>query len=452
MQLHPVKIQLSLTLVNHFGESDTLIGESPSLLRLPIAVTKALVSSTLSQIDSATLYLNALHLNHAFATGQFLASTVQQHYVLQGLRQLYSLVGAADILGNPVGLVTNLGVGVKDFFYEPVAGLVTSPQEFVLGLSRGTASLFTHSLYGAFNAASKVTGTLSEGLATLSLDREYLAARRAQGPRKKVATHVGTGLIHGTKQLGQGIFAGVTGVLTAPAQGAINGGLTGFIEGVGKGLIGVAVKPAAGVLDLAATTAAGITATTSALDRRNGLGKDVHRRREPRLLRVASDQRVRVYTTSDAFLSQLLLRLPPKMKLQLPNELYDGHLFLPNCRALVATSLRLLLLEFASEGTFASLTAAITTSGSVPPPQVIWSFPVTSLVGAQHTPTGVAIHMGSGSAGGEGDALEKTGDINTVSLSDLEELGTTGTSRVLSFLTDLVVRHQRATATSCGSE
>ncbi|RLN51421.1 hypothetical protein BBJ29_007449 [Phytophthora kernoviae] len=383
------------------------------------------------------------------------SSTVQQHYVLQGMRQLYSLVGAADILGNPVGLVTNLGVGVKDFFYEPAAGLVTSPQEFVLGLSRGTTSLFTHSLYGAFNAASKVTGTLSEGLATLSLDREYLAARRAQGPRKQVATHVGTGLIHGTKQLGQGIFAGVTGVLTAPAQGAINGGLTGFIEGVGKGLIGVAVKPAAGILDLAATTAAGITATTSALDRRNRLGKDVHRRREPRLLRVTSDQRVRVYTPSDALLSQLLLRLPPKLKLQLPNELYDGHVFLPNCRVLVATSLRLLLLEFATEGTFATLTAAITTSGSIPPPQVIWSFPVTSLIGAQHAPTGVAIHMGSGSVGVEvgaaKDAFEET-DVTTVSLSDLEELGTAGMGRVLSFLTELVVRHQRATASNCGSE
>ncbi|POM61404.1 Vacuolar protein sorting-associated protein [Phytophthora palmivora] len=50
--------------------------------------------------------------------------------MLQGMRQIYSLIGAADILGNPVGLVTNLGVGVKDFFYEPAAGLVTSPQEF----------------------------------------------------------------------------------------------------------------------------------------------------------------------------------------------------------------------------------------------------------------------------------------------------------------------------------
>ncbi|KAG3092587.1 hypothetical protein PC121_g3535 [Phytophthora cactorum] len=456
LQLHPVKIQLSVTILNHYGETEESATGLASLVKLPLAVTKALLSSTFSQIDSATLYLNALHLNHAFASGAFLMSTVQQHYMLQGMRQIYSLIGAADILGNPVGLVTNLGVGVKDFFYEPAAGLVTSPQEFVLGLSRGTTSLFTHSLYGAFNAASKVTGTLSEGIATLSLDRKYLAERRAQGPRKQVATHIGTGLIHGTKQLGKGIFAGVTGVITAPAQGAIHGGLPGFIEGVGKGLIGVAVKPAAGVLDLAATTAAGITATTSALDRRTGLGKEVYRRREPRLLRVTSDQRVRVYTPADALVSRLLLTLPMKYKLQLPNELYDTHIFLPGARILVATSLRLLLLEFASEGTLATLTTAIMSSTSIPPPQVLWSHPLSKLVGAQRTPTGIAVHLGSSAFDAElmgPDAAEKANeDVATSMLSDLEELGTSGTDRVQAFLTDLVVRHQRATATSYGTE
>ncbi|KAL3664817.1 hypothetical protein V7S43_009997 [Phytophthora oleae] len=455
-KLHPVKVQLSVTILNHYGETEESATGLASLVKLPLAVTKALLSSTFSQIDSATLYLNALHLNHAFASGAFLMSTVQQHYMLQGMRQIYSLIGAADILGNPVGLVTNLGVGVKDFFYEPAAGLVTSPQEFVLGLSRGTTSLFTHSLYGAFNAASKVTGTLSEGIATLSLDRKYLAERRAQGPRKQVATHIGTGLIHGTKQLGKGIFAGVTGVITAPAQGALHGGLPGFIEGMGKGLIGVAVKPAAGVLDLAATTAAGITATTSALDRRTGLGKEVYRRREPRLLRVTSDQRVRVYTPADALVSRLLLTLPMKFKLQLPNELYDTHIFLPSARILVATSLRLLLLEFASEGTLATLTTAIMSSTSIPPPLVIWSHPLSKLVGAQRTPTGIAVHLGSNAFDIEHmgpDGTDKmNGEVATAMLSGLEELGASGTDRVQTFLTELVFRHQRETATSYGTE
>ena len=47
-----------------------------------------------------------------------------------------------DLLGDPLGLVKNLGAGVLDFFYEPALGLVRSPKEFGAGLAKGTLSLF----------------------------------------------------------------------------------------------------------------------------------------------------------------------------------------------------------------------------------------------------------------------------------------------------------------------
>jgi vacuolar protein sorting-associated protein 13A/C len=40
------------------------------------------------------------------------------------------------MLGNPVGLVGNLGTGVADFFYEPAQGLVKSPKDFSVGLAK----------------------------------------------------------------------------------------------------------------------------------------------------------------------------------------------------------------------------------------------------------------------------------------------------------------------------
>lgn len=40
------------------------------------------------------------------------------------------------MLGNPVGLVNNLGTGVVDFFYEPAQGLVKSPKDFSVGLAK----------------------------------------------------------------------------------------------------------------------------------------------------------------------------------------------------------------------------------------------------------------------------------------------------------------------------
>ncbi|KAF1315491.1 Vacuolar protein sorting-associated protein, partial [Globisporangium splendens] len=232
LHFRPIKVQLTFQ-QNNLTEA-TFFDDQAAML---LPVVYVILKSNLVNIDCASLNLNALHIYHSFTTRAFMLSTIQQHYAFQGVLQIYALVGAADILGNPIGLVTNLGTGAKEFFYEPVAGMVQSPQEFVLGLARGTASLVKNSVYGTFNAASKFTGALSSGIAALSMNR-------------------------------QGILAGVSGVITAPAMGAYNNGLTDFVEGVGKGLIGVAVKPAAGILDLAARTTAGTTATATVFDKK----------------------------------------------------------------------------------------------------------------------------------------------------------------------------------------
>lgn len=38
---------------------------------------------------------------------------------MQGVRQVYILVLGLDVLGNPYALITGIGKGVKDLFYEP---------------------------------------------------------------------------------------------------------------------------------------------------------------------------------------------------------------------------------------------------------------------------------------------------------------------------------------------
>lgn len=429
LELHPLRVQLTFQSNDQASDNGTNSSSSSDKLKaratyfdsratalLPLVFV--LLQSRIANVDCASLALNALHVAHAFTTHAFLLGAIRQHYTIQGARQLYALVGAADVLGNPLGLVTNLGAGVRDFFYEPMAGLVQSPQEFVLGLSRGTASLVRHSVYGTFNAASKFTGTLSAGVAALSLDRAYMRERDARN-RRDVSTHFGTGLFYGTKQFGQGIVAGVTGVVTAPARGAMNGGLAGFVEGVGKGLIGVAIKPAAGVLDLAAKTTAGITATATAFDRK----PRATRSRLPRLLRRTRDTRLRVYCHEEARLAQLLRRLAGYL---LPSELYEAHVFLPGGRALLATSLQLLyVIENTGNGTDSSgdgaganasmamvaagMAALLTDSQCLA--RVVWAFPLASVWGAQRVARGVSIHIGSSSG------IELSGTVLPVSAS-----------------------------------
>lgn len=67
-------------------------------------------------------------------------------------------------------------------------------------------------------------------------------------------------MIDGGGALAKGLFRGVTGILTKPLEGAKSSGIEGFIQGVGKGIIGAAAQPMSGVLDLLSKTTQGANA------------------------------------------------------------------------------------------------------------------------------------------------------------------------------------------------
>ena len=62
-------------------------------------------------------------------------------------------------------------------------------------------------------------------------------------------------------RLGKGLFDGVTGIVSQPIQGAQKSGIGGFLKGVVKGTVGLAVKPITGVVDAATTMVEGIQST-----------------------------------------------------------------------------------------------------------------------------------------------------------------------------------------------
>eukprot|EP00897_Mesotaenium_endlicherianum_P007055 jgi/Mesen1/6378/ME000329S05550 len=60
----------------------------------------------------------------------------------------------------------------------------------------------------------------------------------------------------------QGLARSVAGVFTAPLQGAVSGGATGLLLGVGKGLVGAIAGPVSGALQLVALTSQGFLGTS----------------------------------------------------------------------------------------------------------------------------------------------------------------------------------------------
>ena len=118
---------------------------------------------------------------------------------------------------------------------------------------------------------------------------------------------------YGTKRLGVGIFQGVSGVFTQPVKGAQKEGVAGFVKGVGKGLVGIAVKPVIGVTDFISSATIGASATTTAISEFTNQGKrrrrkNAHRTRTPRLM-YGDHRLLKVYNEDESYVRAVILAI-----------------------------------------------------------------------------------------------------------------------------------------------
>jgi vacuolar protein sorting-associated protein 13A/C len=227
-----------------------------------------------------------LELINVMATGSDLIGRVGQHYVSAVLAEVYKVVFASDILGNPVAVVGALGTGVRDFFVEPAQGLVQSPAAFGRGLIKGTGSLMKNTVVGLGVGVSSLTSSVSRGVATLTFDSDYLRERAERAARRvqNRPTHLAAGLLQGGRELGRGIAQGIAGVVLDPLKGAEADGASGFVKGVGRGIAGLVVKPVAGLLDMASRTSEGIVASAKSAGGDKSNRDMISRKRHQRLL------------------------------------------------------------------------------------------------------------------------------------------------------------------------
>jgi hypothetical protein len=201
-----------------------------------------------------------------YSTREDLFGRISMHYLDGIIREIHKILGAADFLGNPISLLGSVSSGVHDFFHEPHKGLVISPKDYGLGIAKGTQSLVLGSVYGVFNTAAKITGSLGKGVANLSTDLDYIKERERK--HREIPRHVGEGFAFGVRDLGIGLFYGITGVFVEPVKGLHREGLVGLGKGFLGGAFGVLSKPATGCIDLLSKTAEGIKNTAYTADSR----------------------------------------------------------------------------------------------------------------------------------------------------------------------------------------
>lgn len=251
-----------MTVGGSTGSGGGLFGGSRADQRKQTNAILGIPDKFIPNVESAPINLNALLLKHSFVSSDQLRNRILQHYKTQLVRQMYAVLGSFEALGNPISLVSNLGTGVKDLFYEPAKGIAISPEEFGAGLRRGGASFVSKSVAGLFDSTSKVLRAFGSGVAIISLDDEY-QARRDLAKRRDQPTNALVGMVTGFKEFGEGLAEGVAGIIVQPIKGFQQDGALGIAKGIGKGLIGVAVKPVVGALDLVQRATEGISSSAA---------------------------------------------------------------------------------------------------------------------------------------------------------------------------------------------
>jgi len=83
---------------------------------------------------------------------------------------LFSIIGASSLLGNPIQFVNSIGTGFKDFFYMPYEGIIEGPMEGAMGIGKGAVSLVKHTTEGIFGSVASIVQSASKGILVLTDD------------------------------------------------------------------------------------------------------------------------------------------------------------------------------------------------------------------------------------------------------------------------------------------
>lgn len=218
-----------------------------------------------SNISNSSLKFNGLSIDYMFKTWFDITSTLREHYLNSALGQIYRIVGSLDLVNNPVGLLSSLGTGVRDFFYEPAYALISHPTELKKigeGVMKGAVSLASNTADGIIGTTTVMTRSVGRGIAYFAQDDTFLANRERLNQFPDSACGV---IARPFRDIGNGIFCGIVGVVRLPYHDLKKFGPSGLLTGLGKGIAGLGAKPVIGVLDAVTHTGEGIRAAVKSI-------------------------------------------------------------------------------------------------------------------------------------------------------------------------------------------
>lgn len=212
----PVKNSTSLTTKRlYFGQLKIVLNTvrlsvlTSSSLPEDLVQIKRRMGLTLVRFEETLVELDTFFKQHSFETFDFLTASLLKHFKDELLSQALLVLGSVDFLGNPVGFVNDLSVGVSTLIQDG-----------------SIEALVWNVTHGISNSAAKVTGSLGDGLTqTLTLDPKHEEWRR-KIKYERGSTPVVAPLNAGIKGLSIGLYGGVTSIFSQTYDGVVNDGFT----------------------------------------------------------------------------------------------------------------------------------------------------------------------------------------------------------------------------------
>lgn len=200
-------------------------------------------------LDHSPLSFSAFERVNLRTTALKLGSSISLHYLSGAIFGAGWMVGSLEILGSPSGLARSVTTGLKDFVSKPVEGLFKGPWEFMAGVTLGSVSLVRNITAGTVNSVTKLATSVARNLDRLTLDAEHV--QRTDLVRRYRPLGVAQGFTQGLTQFGITLLGAIGGLsrhtMAAKTPGQV-------LSGVGKGLMGVILKPISGAAELVAYT------------------------------------------------------------------------------------------------------------------------------------------------------------------------------------------------------
>jgi hypothetical protein len=297
------------------------------------------IGLALSTIENAPIRIRKLHLKNVFGSQKDIGYLFSDYYSSSIKKNLVTIIGSTEILGNPVNFVRTVGTGLHDFVHEPIDGFRSGVAKGGIGILKGTGSLVKNTAVGTFGTLSKFSSSISKGILIFTRDEEFIYQREGQLMSEKPKNIV-EGVGYGVKRALKSIQGAVFGIVTHPIKGARREGAKGFFKGTWTGVSGIFIKPIAGGLDLIAKTTDGIKYNFKIFDEKN----NDERIRWPRPF-YGNELKITSYNSIDSYVLVYLNKMYKKDMLK--NPFVDSMILneFDRRRILVFTTQHFLLIE-----------------------------------------------------------------------------------------------------------